>query len=276
MTMPIDLVLVRHGESEGNAAVERSKRGDHSAYTPEFIGRHSARWRLTDRGREQAQAAGTWLKCEVLELPDFRGFERCYTSEYIRAMETAAHLGLEDTVWFRDFNLRERDRGELDVVSSDESRRHLQIFARQQRAEPFFTKPPNGESLADVCLRLRPFLETLHRECSNKCVLVVCHGEVMWCFRILLERMSQERFQTLCLSGDPRDRIFNGHVIHYTRRMVNVRELALAPYLTYMRSVCPTHPASFLNSWEEIVRPRFTNHDIRAIVERIPQLVNNS
>ena len=62
MTMPIDLVLVRHGESEGNAARRSSIAGDNSVFTEEFCGRHSSRFRLTDRGREQARAAGTWLK----------------------------------------------------------------------------------------------------------------------------------------------------------------------------------------------------------------------
>ena len=33
--------------------------------------------------------------------------------------------------------------------------------------------------MADVALRLDRFIHLLHRECANKRVLVVCHGEVM-------------------------------------------------------------------------------------------------
>jgi len=62
MTMPIDLVLVRHGESEGNVARRSSAAGDNSVFTEEFCGRHNSRFRLTDRGREQARAAGAWLR----------------------------------------------------------------------------------------------------------------------------------------------------------------------------------------------------------------------
>jgi hypothetical protein len=54
MTMPIDLVLVRHGESEGNAARRSSMDGDNSVFTEEFCSRHNSRlgasgWRLVER-----------------------------------------------------------------------------------------------------------------------------------------------------------------------------------------------------------------------------------
>ena len=40
-----------------NVANRRSRAGDDSAFTEEFLQRHSSRWRLTDLGRAQAQAA---------------------------------------------------------------------------------------------------------------------------------------------------------------------------------------------------------------------------
>ena len=88
MALPMDLVLVRHGQSEGNIAKRRSEAGDNSAFTPEFRKRHSSSLRLTGRGRSQAQMAGIWLRNE---FPDF---DRYLVSEYLRAMETAAHLSL--------------------------------------------------------------------------------------------------------------------------------------------------------------------------------------
>ena len=59
---PLELVLVRHGQSEGNEAVARSQRGDLSAYTPEFKNKHSSTYRLTDKGIEQAKVAGQWIR----------------------------------------------------------------------------------------------------------------------------------------------------------------------------------------------------------------------
>ena len=45
----MDLVLVRHGQSEGNVARSRSMMGDHSLYVGEFLNRHSSLWRLTNK-----------------------------------------------------------------------------------------------------------------------------------------------------------------------------------------------------------------------------------
>ena len=73
---------MRHGESEGNVAFNRSVAGDHSLYAGKFLDRHSSQWRLTDRGREQAHLAGKWMR-ENMDT-EFDGY---YTSEYLRAME---------------------------------------------------------------------------------------------------------------------------------------------------------------------------------------------
>src|SRR5271154_4881825 len=111
MTMPIDLVLVRHGESEGNAARRLSFAGDDSAFTQEFCSRHGSRLRLTDRGREQARIAGDWLKENI-----GKHFDRYLVSGYLRAMETAALLELPDAIWYQEFYLREREMGLLEIM----------------------------------------------------------------------------------------------------------------------------------------------------------------
>jgi hypothetical protein len=69
-----EVVLVRHGESEGNVAFNRSMAGDHSLYSGEFLERHSSLWRLTDRGRAQALTTGEWMRANV-DL-DFDAFVR--------------------------------------------------------------------------------------------------------------------------------------------------------------------------------------------------------
>jgi hypothetical protein len=76
----LDFVLVRHGESEGNTAYDRSRAGDHSLYSGDFLTRHSSQWRLTERGRWQAKKAGAW----IMKNMDCN-FHRYYTSEYSRA-----------------------------------------------------------------------------------------------------------------------------------------------------------------------------------------------
>ncbi len=46
MTMPLDLVFVRHGESEGNYAYSMSYRGDDRYFQPgtSFLQRHGSKW----------------------------------------------------------------------------------------------------------------------------------------------------------------------------------------------------------------------------------------
>ena len=145
MTMPLDLVLVRHGESEGNVAFGLSRRGDHSHFTPEFLARHSSKWRLTEQGEQQARAAGAWLRAHLTS-----SFDRYYVAEYLRAMETAAHLGFDDAVWRCEFYLRERDWGVFDVMSYQERRQRYGEDLRRRAVDTFFWTPPGGESMAEV------------------------------------------------------------------------------------------------------------------------------
>jgi NAD+ kinase len=139
MSMPLDLVLVRHGESEGNVARKFSEGGDDTIFTEEFCNRHNSRLRLTDRGREQARAASLWLHAHVGER-----FDRYLVSGFLRAMETAALLNLPDAQWYQDFYLRERDSGLFDIMSEEEKRTKYPEVFRQYHLDPFYWTPPNG------------------------------------------------------------------------------------------------------------------------------------
>jgi NAD+ kinase len=265
--MPVDLVLVRHGESEGNVAGARSKRGDHSAYTPAFRARHSSQWRLTAAGREQASQAGAWIRHHLGSE-----FGRYYTSEYIRAMETAALLDLPGATWFADFNLRERDWGEMDVMPDDERRARFGDSLARKAVEPFYWRPPNGEHMAELCLRLNRVLETLHRECGPMRVIITCHGEVMWAFRVLLERMSQRRYAELDRSADPFDRIHNCQILQYTRRDPKDPGRELTAY-GWFRSTWPLDPSRSRNTWEAVARPSYRNEELMQAAAAVPPLV---
>lgn len=262
MTMPINLILVRHGESEGNV-VKEMKSADIPA---EFKEKHSSLWRLTDEGLMQAADARNWLK-ENFHEP----FDRCYTSEYARAMETAGLLNIPNAIWYREIYLREREWGDLDNATREERVTRFAESMRIKKTEPLFWIPPNGESMAQVCLRIDRVIQTLHRECSDKNVIIVCHGEIMWGFRIRLERMSQAIYNQLDMSKDPHDRIHNCQVIHYTRRSPFSGEIA--PTLNWRRSVCPWNQNLSSNTWDEVTRPKFSNHELLHAVARIPRII---
>jgi NAD+ kinase len=268
MTLPIDLVLVRHGQSEGNAAKRLSEKGDDSVFTDAFRNRHSASFRLTDRGREQAQKAGVWLREEFWPKPKF---DRYITSEYIRAMETSGLLGIPDVEWFCDFYITERDWGDLDILPEDERRKKFGAAMERRKTEPFFWRPPNGESFAQLCLRVDRTLQTLHRECEKKRVLIVCHGEVMRAFQVRLERMSQVRFKELTFSANHEDRIHNCQILHYTRKDPNTGKLT--PFVGWVRAIRPTDIPLWKTEWRTIKRPRYSNKDLLDVVSQNPSMI---
>ena len=140
---------MRHGESEGNVAFNRSVAGDHSLYSGDFLERHSSFWRLTDNGRAQALTTGAWLR-ENMET-EFDGF---FSSEYLRALETAALLNLPGARWKPEVMLRERDWGEFDLASQLERRVAFRHYEARRRRESLFWAPPGGESLAQVVQRV--------------------------------------------------------------------------------------------------------------------------
>lgn len=269
MSLPIDLILVRHGQSEGNAAKRLSEKGDHTAFTAIAKGRHSRSYRLSVLGKEQAITAGKWLVKEFSK--DGVIFDRFIVSEYTRAMETAALLGLPDAVWYRNFYLAERDWGDLETYSENERNKKFKDSLSMRLIEPFFWRPPNGESFAELCLRLDRVLNTLHRECEDKRVIIVCHGEVMRAFRVLLERMSQQRFKGLYLSKEKEDSVHNCEIIHYTRR--NPKTKVIEDHANWLRRIRPTDLPVWDTGWQKIERPRYTNESLLEIVEQTPAIL---
>lgn len=265
LPMPLNLVLVRHGESEGNIIQKQAKKGDSRLQSSDYLKTHSSKWRLTARGVRQAQSAGVWIRGHLLREhllhQDPFSFGRHYVSTYVRAYETAARLGLPNAQWLKDHRLHERDWGLMDAATAEEnSTRFKEVLTRQSR-DGFGWTPLNGESKDSMILRIRDFLDTLHRECGDMNVIIVSHGEIMWTFRFALERMTPEQFEGLEGSDDPLDHIHNGQVIQYSR--VDPRTGEIAPVYEWMRSICPWDISKSPNEWGRISRPRFTNEDLQ-------------
>jgi NAD+ kinase len=267
--LPLDLVLVRHGESEGNVAIRRSRQGDNSDFTSDYLNRHSAKLRLTDKGRKQATASGEWLKKQGLAY-----FDRHYVSEYTRAIETAALLDLPDARWYMDFQLRERDHGRVDTVPDNVRREQFAEYLRIRKMQLFYAPWPDGESMAEVCDRLRNnIIGTLHREMSNKRVIIVSHGDIMRAFRVIFERMTADMYHAIDTEDPPDFKIGNGQILHYTR-IDPADPKHILPHLGWVRSINPFDPAYAGHDWKKIVRKQYTNVELMALAERSERLVN--
>jgi broad specificity phosphatase PhoE len=185
----VELILVRHGESEGNlAAAEADRVGAETIAVPA----RDADVLLSARGREQAAALGDHLgTLGPKEVP-----ESVWSSPYLRAQETAS-IAIEIsglTLPIRlDERLRDRELGILDALTSLGVQRRLPLeAARRNWLGKFYYRPPGGESWTDVALRVRSLLADLDREEDGRRVLLVCHDAVISLFRYVAERIPEQ------------------------------------------------------------------------------------
>ena len=188
MAMPNHLVLVRHGESEGNfvrSAFKEGQEGDLEYIINQFRERPGHEWRLTEDGVKQAQAAGEWIQEHIIARYGLPGFDKYIYSPHRRTVETAGHLGIPGAEWEQNRMLRERAWGQLENLTGDEE--HEQRYPENYRwmlSDPLNWTPPGGESIVQVAdTRVRGVLDTLHRDHDQKevnAVLASTHGEWIW------------------------------------------------------------------------------------------------
>lgn len=269
MAMPIDLVLVRHGESEANI-VQKAFKTNPAAVAPEgFFDRHDSRMRLSERGRTQAQITGKYLGSEFST-----GFDTYYVSPLVRTVETAARLELNG-MWTLDDRWRERDWGEYGFMNDQQRAKQVPHSVRIFEQAKWYWCPPGGESLATgVRLRFEDILDTLHREQANKRVIAVAHGEMISVARFVLERLTPEEWMEQ--DEDPRRKIENTMILHYTRR--NPESGEVDDKINWMRALCPWDMTKSWDNgnWIRIVRKKYTDADLAGLVEKHPPLLGNT
>lgn len=201
--MPVDLVLVRHGESEGNIYDEMHPGGARE----KLKRKHTSEYRLTDLGRRQARRAGVILQEKIGK------FDKMYCSEYVRAMETAGHMQLPESHFQTEVFVREITTGSNRGVPHPLTE-HGQALKSLSNAGWWVPRGGlGGESYADLSLRLRVFLDRLQETAAGLRVLVVCHAHVIRAFTVLLEDRKAAEFQDVISWKIP-----NGHIRWYTRR----------------------------------------------------------
>lgn len=257
---PLELVFVRHGESEGNVAVDAMESGDSRYFTPEFQQRHSSTYDLTPRGIEQAKAAGSWIRKNI----NGGRFDAYYCSTYVRARKTAGYLGLPGAMWYvRDY-IREHDWGNLDAMTDEERRGKYPEVMKKRDINKYYFASPGGESLADMVIRARVgILTTVYRDLPNKRGIVVTHGNVMWPIRILLEGWLPEEYLALRDRHSPKDKIYNCQIFHYSR--IDPKNGKAADKFYWMRSLCPWDLSLSPNKWQKITHRKYANKELIAM-----------
>ena len=183
------LILVRHGQSEGNVAAEQAQREhldkiDVPARDPDVV--------LSETGQRQADAVGQWLT----DLPADERPQVIWTSPYRRARETAeralavAEVELDYRV---DERLRDRDMGITDQLTSQGIIAQFPEEAeRREWLGKFYYRPPGGESWADVALRVRGVLTDLANTEKHERVLITGHDVVLLLFCYVAEGLNEK------------------------------------------------------------------------------------
>lgn len=180
---PEKIILVRHGESEGNV--------DKSLYhsTQDFA------LKLSPTGVKQARQAGA----EIRQLIGDNSLY-VYLSPYYRTRETYLHISesIKENITkaVEDPRLREQDWGHL--RHPDENK---EIDEERDAFSTFYYRIPDGESGADVFDRVSNFLDTLHRDFEKidfpKNVLIVTHGLTMRLFLMRWFHWTVEEYESL-------------------------------------------------------------------------------
>lgn len=184
-----ELILVRHGQSEGNVAAEAASRDkldrvDVPARDPDVV--------LSETGREQAAALGTWLE----RLPEDERPEIVWTSPYRRARETA-EIALKvcdvELDYRVDERLRDRDMGITDMLTSTGiTAKYPEEAERRAWIGKFYYRPPGGESWADVAFRVRSVMNDIASLEKHERVLIASHDVVILLFCYVAEGMDEE------------------------------------------------------------------------------------
>ena len=184
---PDELVLVRHGQSAGNLAVDEARQAD--AERLELSAR-DADVELSSNGEEQARTLGRW----VAGLPPAERPDLVVSSPYRRAADTArAALGDLGAELVMDERLRERDLGLLDGLTGKGIRaRYPEEAKRRSHVGKFYYQPPSGESWADVVLRVRSLLADLREGYDRQRVWMFTHQAVIMAFRYALEDLDEK------------------------------------------------------------------------------------
>lgn len=151
-------ILIRHGEAESNAKNIVSGRPENP---------HN----LTEKGRQEAQTVAAKLRGKKIDT--------IFSSDFARTRETAEIIASEtgfpkEKIIF-DERIREINSGEFNLRPIEEYRKHF-----SSTLEKFSKRPPDGENLLDVKIRVCNFLTDLEKRFKNKTILVVSHEYPIW------------------------------------------------------------------------------------------------
>jgi len=265
MPMPTDIFAVRHGESEGNIGHSKNRKNLGHEVPEALYDIPGCDWRLTEKGVEQAKAAGIWFA----QAKDIPHLDAGLVSPYIRAVETAAHLGLAPNgsqFWTHDNRLRERDWGEMDrVQSQDEYDAHRHILARCTDGN-WQGKPPGGESILQLHDRVALVNGSLARHYPEMCIVLVTHGEFKGALAMSYHHWTMKYAEQLSAERHYLTNPVNCQITQYSHRDPDSGDIR--PHISFVRSIVPWDLDHKNNrDWTKVRTKKYCDSDLFDQVE---------
>ena len=180
---PKRIILIRHGESEGNLNKRiYNQKPDYALL-------------LTDKGKQQASAAGVLIKELVNEEKI-----KFYISPLFRTRQTFKHISKHFTQGQyqcrEEPRLREQEWGHLRSVEEC-----IEIEKLRDDYGTFYFRIPDGESAADVYDRVSDFFNTLYRDFEKKDnpenAIMITHGMSIRLFLMRWYNFKVEDFELI-------------------------------------------------------------------------------
>ena len=257
MGMPKSLVLVRHGQSEGNVIQKQAKAGIFKEFPKEYLETPDREIRLSELGRQQTIKTANFLKQEYPQ-----GFDVVYVSDHTRAKETAA-LVCKQAGWHNveiriDPQLGERNWG-LFHLHDDEARANI---LRRKKRDPLHNPMPDGETLISTRHRTRVMLDRCSRQYVGKNVLVFSHGEYIEAIWSEIAHMRTEQQKEFFES--PEGDIKNCQIVEFKTEPDYIK-------LYEVRSSNPD--LGVIGSWSLLKRVVFNPDQLLAEVDQYPHIL---
>jgi broad specificity phosphatase PhoE len=242
---PIELLIIRHGQSEANLRKDAAKAARDEGVSPPsawaFTHDRDMDTNLTDLGRRQGLGLGRYLGEKYPTNDVYRAgtklgtawphtrygmIEYAVVSPYVRTRQTTEMviegMGYSPILVIEE-RIREIEFGLMDGLTREGVRlKYPDEAIRRERDGKYWYRPPGGESRPDVRLRVHSFLDALNRDYVDKRVLVVCHSVVVLAFRSLIERWGEEQYMKV----DQEDDCKNCGLLRYTKNPQGKLDLA--------------------------------------------------
>ncbi len=246
------IILIRHGESEGNI--------DDYAY----VEKGDERVGLTDKGHLQAVQAGLFLN-EYYKRIGLKESPSLFVSSYQRAQETLTGINFGLDAGYHgepkeDVRLIEQNFGALAYLkhSKNPLRRIgadiMFHFAKAvHKGTPFSGRTPFGDSPKDIFESIKSFGETLDRDIKNgeETFTIVSHGAVIKAFMMAQFHLPMSAWQDLDTPGNTDIFVIDGEPENWSIKRIFDGEKGIED---------DTNPIEHIQQLRKDTLPKFPEH----------------